>query len=311
MATATEVRHKKFILEKPKPAAAPMQNIMGSLSHEDAAELVAGLDLRAESLANRIDEGQATLEAIKESLNPDIAKLTELIPATKEGKSEITHITKGQYRKVWGREPKPGILTKDGKSVRWEYALDEIAQQLHLESKAQVEGKAPDEYLKDLIEQAKDTKTLLKATEIELESDEATLKALDKLKGTIKSRESEKTTGPLLQKMAHPRVKPSVKPKPATKAKVMLAEDARGLIERVQANRTNMAIILDNSLQANRIIPISQAEVWAKNPNRMDIRGVDTPGSRSSIKRGRAYADKGKQRLSRVRHKGFKKIKLT
>ena len=38
------------------------------------------------------------------------------------------------------------------------------------------------------------------------------------------------------------------------------------------------------------------------------IRGVDTPG-RGRIQPGVGYADKGKQRLSRQKHKGFRKIK--
>lgn len=290
--------------------ADPMQNIMGTLSHEDAAELMAGLELRAENLGNRIDEGRATIETIKETLDPDVAKLTKLIPSTKEGSSEITHITKGQYKEVWGRDPKPNILTKDGKRVRWEYALDEIAQQLHLEDKARAAGIAPDEYLKNLIEQAKDTKALLKATEIEVASDESTLKALARLKDSIKGRAAKETTGPLLKTLAKAKPSKAAKPKPATRAKAMLAHDARAIIARVQSQRSNLAIILDNSKQANRIIPESKVEVWAKNPNRYDMRGVDTAGSSTNIKPGVAYADKGKQRLSRSRHKGFRKIKL-
>jgi len=303
-------------LQKVRAEAAPIikeveqaKDVLGTLSHEDARELLAGLDLRIDELDGRIDRGKATLESIKESVDPRIAKLTPLIPTTKEGRSEITHITKGQYKKVWGKEPPASIVTK-GK-VRWEYALDTIAQELHLEPIAQREGKAPDEYLKGLIEDAKDTKELIRATEAEIHSDESTLKALDKLKDTIKARTAKTTMGPLLQKLAKaPRVKPTAKPKPATKAKAMLAGVAKELIRKTQANRTPRALLIDNSLLAKQVVPVSKAELWARHPNRLDIRGVDTP-SRARIVAGVAYADKGQKRLARKRHKGWRRIKFT
>lgn len=284
-------------------------NPLGTLSHEDASELLAGLDLRINELDRRIYEGNATLDSIKESLDPRIAKLTELIPTTKEGKAEITHITKGKYQKVWGKEPPASIVSR-GK-VRWEYALDTIAQELHLEGKAQAEGKAPDEYLKGLIEDTKDTKELIRATKAEIISDESTMKALEILKGTIKTQTAKTTTGPLLQKLAKaPKAEPTAKPKPETRARTMLAGVAQALIKKTQAKRTPRAIIIDNSLLAKQVVPISKVELWAKNPNRLDIRGVDTPGSRRVTSRT-GFTDKGGARLSRRHHRGWKKIKLT
>ena len=270
-------------LQKARAEASPKE-IFGTLSHEDASELIAGLDLRIDALEGRVDEGKATLEGIKGGLNPKVAKLTALIPATKEGRGEITHITKGQYKKVWGREPKQVILTPDGKRVRWEYALDEIAQELHLEPIAQAQGKAPDEYLKELIEEAKDTKELIAATESEIRSDESTLKALDKLKDTIKARTGKTTSTPFLQKLAHPKIKVTAKPKPATRAKTMLAGVAQALIEKTQAKRTPRAISMDNAILAKQVVPVSKVEMWAKRPNRLDIRGVDTPSRKGKRK---------------------------
>lgn len=293
-------------LQKVRAEESPKE-IFGTLSQEDASELVAGLDLRIDALEGRIDEGKATLEGIKESVNPKVAKLTALIPATREGKGEITHITKGQYRKVWGREPKANILTKDGKSVRWEYALDEIAQELHLEPIAQAEGKAPDEYLKGLIEEAKDTKELIRATESEVRSDESTLKALGKLKDTIKARTGKVTDGKLLEKLAKaPRITVTTKPKPAIRAKTILAGVAQSLIEKTQAKRAPRAIAIDNSLLAKTVVSVSKVELWAKHPNRLDIRGIDTP-SRSRQGKG-VYADKGQSRMSRKPHRNWKRI---
>jgi hypothetical protein len=293
-----------------KQVVKEMPALLGTLSQEDATELVAGLDLRIDSLEGRIDQGQATLEAMKEGLNPEVAKLTELIPTTKEGKGEITHITVGQYKKVWGRPPKPVILTQDGKRVRWEYALDEIAQQLHLEQRAQALGKAPDEYLKELIEDAKDTKASIKATADEIESDKRTVGALEKLKETIKARTAKETTGPLLQKIAHPRVQPSAKPKPTTKAKTILASVAQELIQKTQAKRSPRAIVIDNNLLARQVVPLTRVEVWVNHPNRVDLQGIDTPGARGTrVKPGVGYRDKGKARLPRTHHKGFSRVK--
>ena len=83
---------------------------------------------------------------------------------------------------------------------------------------------------------------------------------------------------------------------------------AQRLIEKVQAKRTSRALSQDEARLAQTVLPASQAARWAKAPNRFDIRGVDTPG-RGRIQPGVGYADKGKQRLSRQKHKGFRKIK--
>lgn len=290
----------KVVKSRKRPTAF---DLMGTISREDANELTAGLDLRIEKLEEHIDQGKATVEAIKENLDPRIAKLTELIPTTKEGKSEITHITKGQYQKVWGKAPSASIISK-GK-VKWEYALDTIAQELHLESKAKAEGKAPDEYLKDLIENAKRTKELLRATQAEIASDESTLKAIEKLKGSIKGRIGKATSEGVLERLTKPSLKG--KQKPERKAEKMLASEAQALIVKIQGKRTAKAVAIDKSKLAVEIVPISKAELWGKHPNRLDIKGVDTP---RRILPGVAYSDRGGRRLSRIHHRGFKKIKF-
>lgn len=274
-----------------------------TLSREDATELIAGLDLRIEKLEGRVDEGRATLEAMKEGRDPRIDKLTELIPRTKEGGSEISHITKGKYKKIWGKSP-PASIVKGGK-VRWEYALDTIAQELHLEPKAQTKGVAPDEYLKGLIEDAKRDKELLRVTQAEVAGDERTLKALEKLKGNIKAQVGKTTTVGTLERMTKPIVKG--KSRPEHKAEKMLATEAQALIAKTQAKRSPRAVAIDRSLMAVVVVPLSKADVWARNPNRIDIRGVDTPGR---IRPGVAYGTKGLTKLSRTKRRGFKRIRL-
>jgi hypothetical protein len=292
--------------EKLRQVKAEGVSQLGTLSRGDADELMAGLDLRIDKLGERVDQGKATLEVMKETLDPRIAKLTELIPTTKEGGSEITHITKGQYRKVWGKEPPASIVTK-GK-VRWEYALDTIAQELHLESKAQTEGKNPDEYLKELIEDAKSQKELIRATQIEVSSDERTLKAIEKLKGSIKARIGKTTSDTLLHKLAKPTVKG--KTRPEHKAEKMLASEAQALIDRIQAKRPARAVAIDRGLLAVEVVPMSKADIWGRHPNRLDIRGIDTP-RRGRVVAGVAYADRAQRRLSRQHHRGWKRVTYT
>jgi hypothetical protein len=301
--TMTSKHKAKPGTKKPKSKQPTAFNLMGIISREDADELITGLDLRIDKLEEGIDQGKATVETIKESLDPRIAKLTELIPTTKEGGSEITHITKGQYRKVWGKEPPASIVSK-GK-VRWEYALDTIAQELHLESKAKAEGKAPDEYLKELIENAKGTKELLKATQVEIASDESTLKAIEKLKDSIKGRVGKTTSEGALERLTKPSMKG--KRKPEQEAEKMLASEAQALIDKVQSKRTPKAIAIDNSRLAIQVVPLSKAGLWGKHPNRLDIKGVDTP---RRVLPGIGYSDKRGRRLSRTHHRGFKKIKF-
>jgi len=81
-------------------------------------------------------------------------------------------------------------------------------------------------------------------------------------------------------------------------------------IDNTQAMRSSRALAIDNALLAKRVVTIDNADVWRKNPNRVDIRGIDTPGS-GRIRAGVAYADKGQKRLARKHHKGWRKIKFT
>jgi len=155
------------------------------LSKEEAEITKAGLDLRYQEIAKRVDEGRATLEAMEAEIDPRIRELAEIIPKAKKAEGELAYITKGEYRKLWGRKPSPQILTADKKGVRWEYALDEKAQELGLEPVARAEGKNADEYLKNLIEQANKQKQSIKATRAEVEADESTLKAIDRMKADI------------------------------------------------------------------------------------------------------------------------------
>jgi hypothetical protein len=302
---------------KPKAAAKPKPKAKlptlppapeGTISHEDMQILLAGMELKAEAIEERVYRGKAELEAIKEGQDPRLAKLTALIPRTKEGATELTHITKGQYRKVWGREPKPQILTKDGKSVRWEYALDEVAQELHLEDKARREGVNPDEYVKRLIEGALDTKHMIAAMQSEIDSDERTLKAIERLKTGMKTREATVTRGPVTRTIA--RVEPKARDKSMRVAKQMAKDEALKLVERIQSQRTPAALAMDNAILSQKVVPLEKAHVWAKAPNRYDIRGVDTP-SRGRIVAGVGYADKGAKRIARKPRKGWKKVKFT
>lgn len=67
-------------------------------------------------------------------------------------------------------------------------------------------------------------------------------------------------------------------------------------------------VAIDRSLLAKNVVQVNDTR-WLKQPNRYDVRGIDTPGSRRIIP-GVAYADKGGKRLSRKRHRGWKRLNL-
>ena len=119
----------------------------------------------------------------------------------------------------------------------------------------------------------------------------------------VKYRKSPET----LAKEAKAETKPKKEPK---QRKEIAALKPKPSVAGIQDKRSDRAIAIDRALLAKRVVTVDNAEVWRKNPNRVDIRGVDTPG-RGRILPGVAYADKGKKRLSRKHHRGFKKIKFT
>ena len=130
------------------------------------------LSVEREEVSMTVGEAELLLEGFKEWLkeNKRIYKLTELIPKAKKAEGELAYITHGQYVKHWGREPKDAILTKDGKRVRWEYALDELAGELGLE-----DGEA----VRDAITKAREFKADMVAIETELENAVAEGKDID------------------------------------------------------------------------------------------------------------------------------------
>jgi len=118
---------------------------------------------------------ETKLAGLKEYASRERAR--ELFPIIKRTgwyKGEVKDLTKGQYRKLLGKEPKKAIIVK-GK-IPWEYAFDELATELHYPSdealRKEVEkvGKAMHE-LKELetdIKMAKERAKEAKKGKIEL-----------------------------------------------------------------------------------------------------------------------------------------------
>jgi hypothetical protein len=119
------------------------------------------------TISGNIDEMEAELAGLKESLSTEPgAKLVDLVKKIGEYKGEITNFTLKQYRDITGkREIEPSILTKDKKHVRWEYALDEIAEDMGYES---------EEALKKAIEQAVRVRARIKALQSAIARTEVT-----------------------------------------------------------------------------------------------------------------------------------------
>jgi hypothetical protein len=190
-------------------------------------------------------EVQGVKDWLKE--NRRIVELTELIPQAKRAEGELQYITKGQYRKYWKREPSHNILTKDGKRVRWEYALDELAKDLGLEEQY---GSQADEALKDLIETAVEYKHKLRSSKVDVavaeEEYQKSKELIDAVTINIGRREQVLDT----------------------------TED-----------RSKRAIMMDKSKQAKHILKFPDVKPWLNRPHRYDIAGVDTPKHKKHKKR--------------------------
>jgi hypothetical protein len=68
--------------------------------------------------------------------------------------------------------------------------------------------------------------------------------------------------------------------------------------------RSDRAMAIDRSLLAKRVVAVDDPR-WLKHPNRLDVRGIDTP-----VRPGVAYADRQAKRLSRRKHRGFRRIRF-
>jgi len=106
---------------------------------------------------------------------------------------------------------------------------------------------------------------------------------------------------------ARPKAKPKKESKPQKEIAILRAKPSVGGI---QDKRSERAIAIDRALLAKRVVTVNDADVWRRTPNRVDIRGIDTPGSGRVTSRT-GFADRGKTRLSRGHHRGWKKAKLT
>jgi len=126
---------------------------------------------KAEEGAVRLDEMEAELAGLKESLSTEpAAKLVNLVKKLGEYKGEITDFTLKQYRDITGKtDIEPSILTKDKKHVRWEYALDELAEDMGYES---------EEALKKAIEGAVKTRARIRELQSAIARTEAIPEAI-------------------------------------------------------------------------------------------------------------------------------------
>ena len=190
-----------------------------------------------DALKEREDTGMASealsgeLSFINEWLrdNKRLVKLTELIPKAKKAEGELAYITKGQFRKYWGKEPSSVILTDDGKRVRWEYALDVLAGELGLADRY---GESESEAVRNMIVLASEYKNRKKDIEHELD-----------IRG-YEYKESRGIIETIIEKIGR-------------------SEQ----VGDVQAVRSERAKAIDDSLQAERVLTIPRIVPWLEQPN--------------------------------------------
>jgi hypothetical protein len=103
-----------------------------------------------------------------------------------------------------------------------------------------------------------------------------------------------------------PRAEAKAKPKREPKPK---KEKEIGILKPKPAAKpqSDRALAIDRSLLAKNVVQSTDPR-WLAQPNRYDVRGIDTPGSGRIGRTG--FTDKGKTRLSRRHHRGWKKAQL-
>jgi hypothetical protein len=143
----------------------------------------------------------------------------------------------------------------------------------------------------------KDTKALIAATQSHIDSDEKTQKAIEDVKKSVTAQVGKSTGEGVLQSIAN--AKPKDITTPEHRAQAILAHAAELQIEKSQHPR---AVIIERSLKLGQLVPME------KGKERLDIRGRIALPER--ILPGVAYSDKKGQRLSRARHRNWKRIKL-
>jgi len=117
---------------------------------EESYEKMGDLSTKWEDTIESIESARMELEGVEAWFNENqaITGYTDMIPRAKMAEGELAYITKRQYHRYMGKPPESSILTPDGKRVRWEYALDVIAQELGMEEQFGVKA---DEHLRRMI----------------------------------------------------------------------------------------------------------------------------------------------------------------
>ena len=140
---------------------------------------------QVKELEQSVYEKEATYQTMKETLHENpisdkVTRLAEIIPKTKEGVGELSYITKFQYKKWTGKEPSKLLLTDDGQHVKWELALDELAQELGYEQKAIGTRLQPDDLLRQDIEKVVKEHKKIEDIRMQLKTDEVEIAAMRK-----------------------------------------------------------------------------------------------------------------------------------
>lgn len=126
----------------------------GAAELEAEIEYLAQAVLESPVLSTRFPQlYTVTVKGVKQQRTRYVS-LADIVPSTGQFKGEIAYLTKKQYEMITGKEARASILTPDGKNVRWEYALDDIAKTLGYEERAIGTRYQPDELLRLDIETA-------------------------------------------------------------------------------------------------------------------------------------------------------------
>lgn len=205
----TEPAKKAEPVARPEPVEVTDEQAMRDGFRVLDPEVRAGLRESGEdtlqSFEQMVGEEEGLLEGMLEDFENDRARpFIDIVAKTGEYKGEIMYLTVTQYRLLtggkWitqtmermgkkitkkvlsgGKTPNASIMTPDGKKVRWEYAMDEVAQELGYES---------DEALKQGIEAALHTKRRIDDLKAAVAHDNARLDSIKRMLSILENIEA-------------------------------------------------------------------------------------------------------------------------
>ena len=240
-----------------------------------------------QDLENELVSTSMTLAMLKEADEQDPARpFIGIIQRTGDEKGEIAQLTLHQYRAYMKRAPNPSILTKDGKHVIWEYAMDDMAKTLGFK------GNNADDQFRKAIYEAKDRRD-------KIEQIKYSLAALDR---ELVDRKV-KTPSYEFEQERQKAIDAGADAEQIKEYNSIIAElksnERHEELQKINSTRTPGAIALDRSILHSKVIGPEdpKTETWEVDPGKYDVNGIDTPDGKTVTVTSEPMKLKGSSKL--------------